>query len=229
MEDWSDAAYCAAWDQSAQHSHTRRAEQLTQLLSILAASKARRILDLGIGSGLVAEAILARLPDARVLGVDGSAPMLALARQRLSGVDARVQLLEMPFDAITQEHLAPLRIDAVVSVLALHHVEDDEKRRLFSLVRNVLPVGGMLLLIDRLYVDYRAAEPLFAPVFSLLGESLSGSAPPSYAAYADARTAQREDFPASLTDHLQWLDQAGFDAATISVGLDRAFVGALRR
>nr|HMS63598.1 class I SAM-dependent methyltransferase [Solirubrobacteraceae bacterium] len=50
------------------------------------------VIDAGCGSGRVTQALLERLPRGRVIGVDGSASMIAAARERLGG-DPRVELL----------------------------------------------------------------------------------------------------------------------------------------
>ena len=76
-----------------------RVEQLDILVSVLASSyrPGAAILDLGIGSGQVEARLFARLPEARVVGVDGSAAMLALARTRLAPVADRCVLIEHDF------------------------------------------------------------------------------------------------------------------------------------
>ena len=50
------------------------------------------IVDAGCGSGRVTEKLLERLPDGRVVGVDGSAEMIKVAAEKFSG-DDRVTLI----------------------------------------------------------------------------------------------------------------------------------------
>ena len=50
------------------------------------------ILDLGCGSGLVAQMLLDRSPAAQIFGVDSSTAMLALARERLAPYGDRAEL-----------------------------------------------------------------------------------------------------------------------------------------
>lgn len=81
----------------------------------------RHALDLGCGPADVTLRFVAAFPDCHVLGIDGSAPMLALARAATdrSGAAARVKF--------QQAHLpAPLPgdFDTVLSNSLLHHLAD---------------------------------------------------------------------------------------------------------
>lgn len=79
---------------------------------------ARRVLELGCGSGALTERLLLRLPAAHVTAVDFAPPMLAVAAERLPA--ARVRLLEA--DVETWEPAG--RFDAVVSCALLQWVAD---------------------------------------------------------------------------------------------------------
>ena len=87
------------------------------------------MLELGTGTGETALRVLARHPDARWTGIDASEAMLARARERLPDADLRVSRLEDP--------LAEGPFDLVVSALAVHHLDGDGKRDLFTRVAQV--------------------------------------------------------------------------------------------
>src|SRR3712207_4681170 len=76
------------------------------------------VLDLGCGDGELARWCVER-GARRVVGVDLSARMLALARERTA--DGRVQLVRT---AIEQAAFAPGSFDLVASSFALHYVAD---------------------------------------------------------------------------------------------------------
>ncbi len=101
---------------------------------------ARSVLDLGIGTGETAAAVLALHPAARLIGIDQSEPMLARARDRFPGADLRVQRLEDP--------LPEGRYDLVVSALAVHHLDAAGKADLFRRVHARLRPGGRFVLAD---------------------------------------------------------------------------------
>jgi trans-aconitate 2-methyltransferase len=93
------------------------------------------VMDVGCGTGRVTEALLALVPEGRVLAIDASADMVALARERL-GDRARVwrqDVLELDLDA---------SVDAIVSTATLHWVTDHE--RLWTVLAKALRPGGAL-------------------------------------------------------------------------------------
>jgi trans-aconitate 2-methyltransferase len=93
------------------------------------------ILDVGCGTGRVTEALLALVPQGRVLAMDASADMVELARRRLGG---RAQVWCQ--DALELELDEP--VDAIVSTAALHWVPDHD--RLWMRLAGGLRPGGVL-------------------------------------------------------------------------------------
>jgi trans-aconitate 2-methyltransferase len=93
------------------------------------------VLDVGCGTGLVTEALLALVPQGRVLAIDASADMVALARRRL-GDRAKVWCQ----DVLDIEVDAP--VDAIVSTAVLHWVTDHD--RLWTRLAQALRPGGVL-------------------------------------------------------------------------------------
>lgn len=107
-------------------------------------SRVERFLDLGTGDGRLIAAIRDRHPDAMALGIDNSEPMLARAAERFDAhplVELRAHDLELP---LTDS--GPL--DAVVSGLAIHHLEDERKRELFGEIHSLLAPGGVFANLD---------------------------------------------------------------------------------
>ncbi|HEX3874539.1 MAG TPA: methyltransferase domain-containing protein [Solirubrobacteraceae bacterium] len=95
------------------------------------------VLDAGCGSGRVTQWLVERLPHGRVICVDGSPEMLAVARQRLGpSVDYLLQDLN-------ELDLSGRRVDAVFSTATFHWLADHD--RLFARLRAVLAPGGRLV------------------------------------------------------------------------------------
>lgn len=84
------------------------------------------VLDLGSGSGRFLVHLALARPDVRVVGLEGSEAMLALAERTLagSGVADRVTVLRGDMTDLPDE--APRGVDLVTSVFALHHLPTQE-------------------------------------------------------------------------------------------------------
>jgi len=92
--------------------------------------------DAGCGSGRVTAELIERLPNGRVIAVDGSAAMVAKAKERLGDrADYLVSdLVELELDE---------PVDLVFSTATLHWIQDHD--RLFRRLRSVLKPGGRLV------------------------------------------------------------------------------------
>jgi tRNA (cmo5U34)-methyltransferase len=95
-----------------------------------------------VGTGETARRLLARHPDASLVGVDASAAMLSAAREALPAgrVELRLGRLEDP--------LPPGPFDLIASALAVHHLSDGSKAALFGRVRAALGTAGRFVLAD---------------------------------------------------------------------------------
>ena len=101
-----------------------------------------RVLDLGTGTGETMAAVLDRLPGARAVGLDKSAPMLDAARTRLAALPVELRVAELT------DPLPPGPFDLVISALAVHHLDGAQKADLFARVAQVLRPGGRFVLGD---------------------------------------------------------------------------------
>ena len=93
------------------------------------------MLDVGCGTGRVTEALLELVPRGRILAMDASADMVALARRRLGD---RAELWCQ--DALDLDLDEP--VDAILSTATLHWVTDHD--RLWARLARALRPGGML-------------------------------------------------------------------------------------
>jgi len=98
------------------------------------------VLDAGCGSGRVTALLAERLPDGRVIALDGSTSMLEIARRRLAPFVDRIRF-------VLADLMAPLPIDepvdALVSTATFHWVPDHDA--LFAHLAAVLRPGGRLV------------------------------------------------------------------------------------
>jgi SAM-dependent methyltransferase len=136
-----------------------RTDGFAVLMEMLPAAP-RRVLDLGTGDGYTLGLVRSVHPEAEGVGVDFSAEMLGLARERFAG-DGDVVVVEhnldLPLPALG-------RFDLVVSSFAIHHCVDERKRALYGEVFDALEAGGRFLNLEHvdsatpeLHVDFLAA------------------------------------------------------------------------
>lgn len=103
---------------------------------------ARRILELGTGTGITAALLLERHPGSELVGLDVSPVMLEAARARLPSDRVELRVGEI------EAELPPGEFDLVASALAVHHLDGAEKADLFRRVRSRLTSGGRFVLGD---------------------------------------------------------------------------------
>ena len=162
------------------------------------------VLDLGAGTGLLSAAVRDRLPGANLTLLDGDDALLAVARQRLDGVETVVQDLTDPLPA------GPWC--AVVSALAIHHLDDAAKRDLFARVRAVLKPGGVFVNAEQVAGPTAWHEDLYAAAHERDAREL-GSDDDEWDA---ALGRMAHDRCASVDDQIVWLRDAGFERVDVA-------------
>lgn len=106
-----------------------------------------QVLELACGPGLLAEKLLDRYPACAVRGLDGSELMLETARRRLAGYGSRFTGGLFDLASTDWREKAP-RYQAVLSSLAIHHLDDTGKAALFRDIYPMLLPGGVFLVAD---------------------------------------------------------------------------------
>jgi tRNA (cmo5U34)-methyltransferase len=106
-------------------------------------TSAPRVLDLGAGTGSTAKAVLDARPDARLVLVDENPGMVAIARELLPAASIE--------DVVIADLADPLPdgpFDLVVSALAIHHLDGEQKQALFAAVHKRLRADGRFAMAD---------------------------------------------------------------------------------
>ncbi|MGZ4278415.1 MAG: class I SAM-dependent methyltransferase [Solirubrobacteraceae bacterium] len=158
-----------------------------------------RVLDLGAGTGLLAGFVAQAFPAARLTLLDGAGAMLAQARERLGERASYVvgdladPLPEGPWDAI-------------VSALAIHHLDDPGKRDLFARVRAALAPGGVFVNAEQVAGE----TPWLDAVHVERHERAARALGTTEAEWAAAAGRMSHDVCATVEDQLVWLRDAGF-------------------
>ena len=167
----------------------RRAEGESVLLEHVPRD-ARRVLDLGTGDGRLLALLRSDRREMVGVGLDFSEPMLEQARKRFAG-DERIELVEHDL----AEPLPALgRFDAVVSAMAIHHLEHERKRSLYGEVFGLLEPGGVFANLEHVASPTRRLHLAF---FAAIDEPLEHEDP--------------SDRLLDVETQLRWLRELGFD------------------
>jgi tRNA (cmo5U34)-methyltransferase len=160
-----------------------------------------RVIDLGCGTGTIAQSVLDAFPNAHVTCLDLAENMIALAQAKLARYPV-VRFVVGDFAAFDGEY------DVVISSLALHHLASDEhKRRFYRQIYGRLSPGGafyngdvVLASSDILQATYMHQWRAFMR-HNISDEEIEEKWIAKYHA---------EDHPARLVDQLAWLTEIGF-------------------
>ncbi len=169
------------------------------------------VLDMGCGSGQLTIP-LARVA-AEVIAVDLSPSMIELLRRNLER--ERVQNVACRLEALEGLSVEPASLDLVVSNYALHHLADDDKRRLLTAVAAWLRPGGRLVIGDLMLG--RGTDPRDRAVIREKLVTLGRRGPGGWWRIAKntwrftARTAER---PLSMHSWILLLEEVGFVEVT---------------
>jgi tRNA (cmo5U34)-methyltransferase len=208
MQQWHTRESAAEWDAGSSEQLVTRAEQQEIVLALLAAASIGdgAVLDLGVGSGLVAEAVLERLPDSRLVGIDFSPPMLDLARRRLTRFGSRVTLVRGDLSRLDRLELPHIPYRAAISVQTLHHLSGRDWAAAARWTAELVEPGGLILIVDRVQIT----EALYCD-WAVVWSRLDPRVPPTYKEHLE-ELAAAGDRPTRLHDQLRWLHEAGLDA-----------------
>ena len=170
----------------------------------LATAASGLVLDLGGGTGALAEAILACGGSGSVELIDVDREMLDQARNRLAPYAGRVRFTEGSF-------LAPLpRCNGAAASLSLHHVSTlDSKHALYRRIYETLELGGVFVNADAtMPVEPAASEATWrAWADHMVKEGIAEER-----AFQHFEQWAEEDTYFSLEEELAAVAAAGFDA-----------------
>jgi tRNA (cmo5U34)-methyltransferase len=116
-------------------------EEMLDAAAALVPPDAAVILDLGIGTGALAERCVRVARNARVVGIDSDPEILEMARRRLG---RRAELIHARFEGAELP-----RADAAVASLALHHIATkSSKTAMYRRIHRALRPAGVLVSAD---------------------------------------------------------------------------------
>ncbi len=187
-EEWTNAEHVDRYLGRADQC-PRRAEGESVLLEHLPRD-ARRILDLGTGDGRLLGLLETDRREMLAVGLDVSELMLEAARERFAG-NQRIEVVEHD---LTEPLPALGRFDAVVSSMAIHHLEHERKHSLYGEVFDLLEPGGVFANFEHVASPTHRLHLAF---FAAIDEPLEHEDP--------------SDRLLDVESQLGWLRELGFD------------------
>jgi tRNA (cmo5U34)-methyltransferase len=178
--------------------------------------KAIRVIDLGAGTGLFSEFILQRFPKAQFTLIDLAGRMLDVARMRFQAHGEQFKFVEGDIRSLGEYSDA----DLVISSLAIHHLDDEEKRALFMAVYSALNENGAFINVDQIKGPSLSLQSLYWQTW-LNKVRKNGASEEQIQSSIQRRTTYDRD--ALMTDQLWWLKEAGF--ASVDVIYKNYFIG----
>lgn len=199
-EEWTDAEHVSRYLARAD-GFPHRLEGERVLLEQIPRD-ARRVLDLGTGDGRLLAMLATERPALRGVGLDFSAVMLTAARERFAG-DERFELVEHDLTAALPD-LG--RFDAIVSSMAIHHLEDERKRSLYAELPGLLEPSGVFANFEHVAAP---SARLHAAFYAAIDEPLEHEDPSDRLRDVESQLAWLRE--AGLTDvdcYWKWLEMA---------------------
>jgi tRNA (cmo5U34)-methyltransferase len=200
-----------------------REEQIAILRDLVPpAEPGAHFVELCCGEGLLSGALLERFPEAMVHAYDGSTAMLEAAAARLAGHGERFDVQQFDL-ADSRWRRFPWPVHAVLSSLAVHHLDGPAKAALFADLHAALAPGGVLLLADLVLPVHPQGHAVAARCWdeAVRKRTLAtGGDPTAYEIFRQERwnyytDPDPGDQPSPLFDQLQWLAAAGFSAVDV--------------
>lgn len=140
-ESWNQMAQSYV-DRLSSEYHNHRLAVINALIPEELYQEGQRIFDFGCGDAVLFEQFLKK--GSRISGMDISAEMVALARQRLSRMNADPDLISVG-GASALTHLPDDSLDAILSFNVLAYLMEDEEALFYKEAYRLLRPGGYLI------------------------------------------------------------------------------------
>lgn len=116
------------------------------------AGKAEKILDIGIGTGLLSETLYRE--GVEITGIDFSARMLDLAKKKMPNG----RFIQFDFNEGLPKEIKGEKYDHIISSYAIHHIDDEQKIDFLKGIVQNLTDGGLVLIGDIAFETGAAME-----------------------------------------------------------------------
>ncbi|MBT2738627.1 class I SAM-dependent methyltransferase [Bacillus sp. ISL-7] len=159
------------------------------------------VLDIGAGTGLFSFFIKEKFPNAHITLIDLSEKMMDVSRKRFANYNDIHYVV-----ADYTEYKFNEKFDLIISSLSIHHLSDEEKRKLYKRMFSLLNQDGAFINADQVLGSTPLLESLYKNDWKNKVEK-SGLTKQEIEA---ANERMELDKMATLKDQIAWLKESGF-------------------
>jgi tRNA (cmo5U34)-methyltransferase len=171
------------------------------------------IIDLGCGNGAITKALIDVNKNLISTLVDGSEHMLESAKNNIPENNVK-RIINISFQDLYNSSLIKDVADFIVSSLAIHHLNENEKNLLYKYVYTKLKKGGMFINYDPVLSPSEELEKLNLKIWKEWILNLEAKIHPKRDKSLDYIPMQyksnKDNIPGTLDSQLEMLRQAGF-------------------
>lgn len=159
------------------------------------------VLDIGAGTGLFSSFVKEKYPNARMTLIDLSEKMMDVAKERFNHYED-IQYVVSDYT----EYEFKQKFDLIISSLSIHHLSDEEKRKLYKTSFSLLADDGIFINADQVLGSTPCIEKLYKDDWKNKIEQSGLSKEEIEAAYDRTNLDQM----ATLEEQIGWLKESGF-------------------
>ncbi len=172
------------------------------------ASRLRSVLDVGSGDAQTLTAHLADIAISSYSAIDLSVEALSIAQQNVAQLGCQLTAINRDFNqALVELAEQGAQFDIIFSGFALHHVDNPQKLKLMSLIKQLLSEQGIFVYVD---VCHRAGESREAYLARYLTPTMQWTALSEAEREVLHTHVRTSDYPADQMTLMQMGEQAGF-------------------
>lgn len=197
-------------------------DEMLDAIALCVPSQSSRILELGCGTGELTVKVLKQCPHAELVAVDYSPRMIDFVGAKLDakGERDRVKTFQLDFGAWANDEAdaeVESPFDAIISSLAIHHLTDEMKGKLFQKIARSLKPSGQFWNADPLVPEFPELSDIYQQSRQRWAQKqgFDLEAVRSKIGKSDTQGYSSQDQLATLDTHFQMLKEAGFSKTAV--------------
>jgi len=160
------------------------------------------VLELGCGTGNLTSGIVHLYPNSKLVAVDISGDILSECNNKLNNVS--IQYVQENFSKLSFPEGS---FDLIVSSIAIHHLVDNDKERLFQNVHRWLTQGGIFTFSDQFRGETEDIYQKHIDIWKNHAQK-NGVSREEWKTWMDHQDSH--DYHSPIRRHLKWLEDCGF-------------------